>query len=595
MIKRLLSILRTRLTRISLSIETHSRSILLAGFSLILLLITFMGYWSRRSLAELDNATAILHDAEGHEFRIVVELDDIAAKMTTEARSALANKSNPLLHFPAWQRLKLLKTEMDLRVKEGRATALGQADEWKEFENAFGEFWVAVSSDSGGEIWYDTRLRLSQSISGLESLTRLDRWQNDALAEQMTRRARERLGLVTVGALVVGLLVAGLTFFQINKALGRLAGAYRQSAQSRDYLQSLLDGIVLGVVVLGPTGRVITANNSFLAITGRVPEQPKGESYEKLFSGRAALLNAVSERLGEPSTEKDRYCCRVEMGASRLFDVYASPLLVAGQQKGLILAFVDITEAELARAELRRNRALSAIGQMTTQIAHEIKNPLGSIGFAAELLKRKAGRNAGDEIETISIIERSVGHLQTIVGELLEFSRPKKLNCTGVNLNALLDEILPMLSDRLASKAIQVEKSFTEPLPEGHYDEAELKKLFLNLIVNAIDASRSGGCLWLRTNADTPGTVAVVVEDQGVGMDSETRGRLFEPFFTTKKDGTGLGMAIAKKIAELHHGHLFVTSSPGQGTTITVKLPADPGPSHAPDSAIAVGESLCGL
>jgi signal transduction histidine kinase len=256
-----------------------------------------------------------------------------------------------------------------------------------------------------------------------------------------------------------------------------------------------------------------------------------------------------------------------------LFDVFTSPLMVAGERNGIIVVFVDVTETARAQSELQRNRALTAVGQMTAQIAHEIKNPLGSIRFAAEFLKRQAATNHATDLSTVEVIERSVDHLGAIVAQLSEFARPKKLNRTEINLNDLLDELLPMVADRLNAKHMQVSKQYSPDIPAGQYDGTELRKLFLNLIINAVEASEPDSSIELRTSLNGDGQVLVDIVDRGCGMDAETLRRLFEPFYTTKEKGTGLGMAIAKHIAELHGGDLSVQSRTGAGTTATVRLP----------------------
>ncbi|HEY6332171.1 MAG TPA: ATP-binding protein, partial [Blastocatellia bacterium] len=346
----------------------------------------------------------------------------------------------------------------------------------------------------------------------------------------------------------------------------------KQSEESRDYLKSLLDSLVSGVVVIANEGLVTIANRSMVEQAGFDGRDPVGVGYKDLFRDNESLTQIISERL-ERGIPNHRYCGRVEMADRRLFDTYASPLSVRGEQQGLILVFVDVTEMDKAQRELTRNRTLSAVGQMTAQVAHEIKNPLGSINLAIDLLRRRSTAMSEDELEVIGVIERSIRHLGRIVGELLEFSRPKDLNLARININRMLDDVLPMVADRSSAKNIIFEKEFSDSLPAGEYDESELRKLFINLIINAIDASEPGQTIELRTRLDESGNLVVEVEDHGCGMDAETERRLFEPFYTTKKMGTGLGMAIAKKIAELHRGDLSVKSQKGKGTTISVRLP----------------------
>jgi PAS domain S-box-containing protein len=371
--------------------------------------------------------------------------------------------------------------------------------------------------------------------------------------------------------LVVGFVVAALAFYEIRRNMKRLGQAFAASAETRDYLQSLLDSLVSGVVVVGQEGTIQTISDSFRRLPGIGAEPQPGQSYVELFGDNPSLLAAVSEALSQTSAS-NRYYGRVDLGA-RLFDFFTSPLMVAGERQGVILVFVDVTDTARAQAELGRNRALTAIGQMTAQIAHEIKNPLGSIRFAAEFLKRQSKSNQAGDPSTIEVIERSVDHLAAVVAELSEFARPKTLNRSELNVNDLLDELMPMVADRLNAKQMRVDKHYGADIPTGQYDSTELRKLFLNLIINAIEASEPRSSIELRTTSDSEREVAIEVVDHGSGMDAETLQRLFEPFYTTKEKGTGLGMAIAKKIAELHSGDIAVKSRPGSGTTVTVRLP----------------------
>jgi signal transduction histidine kinase len=387
----------------------------------------------------------------------------------------------------------------------------------------------------------------------------------------MSGSARNRIVVATGAVLIVGVVVAALAFYEIRRNLTRLAGAFTATAKARDYLQSLLDSLVSGVVVIGQDGAVQTVSESFRRLPGAETDSEIGQSYTYLFRNNASLIAAVSEELSSP-TPKTRYYGRVDLSVN-LYDVFSSPLIVMGERHGVILVFVDVTEAASAQAELRRNHALTAVGQMTTHIAHEIKNPLGSIRFAAEILKRQGPGNNVDGLSTIQVIERSVDHLAAICAELSEFARPKTLNRVETNLNSLLDELLPMVADRLSSKRIQVLKQYDSNLPAGYYDRTELKKLFLNLIINSVEASQPGSSIALRTEHNGSEDVIVDIVDQGAGMDSTTLKRLFEPFYTTKEKGTGLGMAIAKQITELHNGDLTVTSEAGKGTTAKVRLP----------------------
>ncbi|HXG68958.1 MAG TPA: ATP-binding protein [Blastocatellia bacterium] len=554
-----------------LAAEPLIRNVLLFGFLILLLLIAGIGYWSRASSIEVEREIAEIHRAESRHLRLIFSISETFNAIITEARTATATKENQFLHFTAKQRLTQLKREMDARIKEVEVTSVSRAPEWGEFLTAFNEYWAAIQSSEYTD-WYDERERVAQAIAGLEQWANQEREQNERLAESVSRRARNRLLYATMAVLGVGIAVALLTFYEIRRILDRLGVAYQESRETRDYLQSILDSLVSGVIVIGQDGNIQTIGKAFRRLPGIGAEATVGKNFKSLFKRQPELIESIANSL-EGFHQGIRHLGRTQLGDDSLFEVFLSPLVIGDQQRGLIVVFIDVTKAAQAETELRRNRALTAVGQMTAQIAHEIKNPLGSIKFAAEILKRRAEGNGKEEMETIQVIERSVTHLTSIVTELNEFARPKELNRTEVNLNQLLDDLLPMATDRLNAKKMVVKKKYAPDLPTGHYDGTELRKLFLNLIINAIDASDPESSLELRTGVEGDRFLRVDIIDHGAGIDPETLRRLFEPFYTTKKGGTGLGMAIAKKIAELHGGNIGVASALGVGTTVTVKLP----------------------
>lgn len=553
-------------------VESLVRNVLFLGFFVLLLLVVGVGYRAVQSVEQLEKESVLVDDIGERHLRLVLELWKTAGKVVPEARNLIAMGSNSLLGFQARQRLNDLKKEMEAKVAEGRASSLADWNEWGEFDAATKEFWAGMDSkDATDKEWHEKRERMYAALEDLDRAVDKERIDSDEKAHQMSAGARKRIILATGAVLMVGIVVAGLALYEIRRNLLALSNAYAGTAEARDYLQSLLDSLVSGVVVIGQDGIVQTVSESFRVLPIVGAGSRSGEDYRELFRDNPSLLAAVSEQL-QQSESDNRYYGRADLGA-HLFDVFTSPLMVAGERKGIIIVFVDVTETARAQNELRRNRALAAVGQMTAQIAHEIKNPLGSIRFAAEFLKREAAGSQPSDLSTVEVIERSVDHLAAIVAELSEFARPKTLNRTELNVNELLDELLPMVADRLNAKRISVNKEYSLDNPVGHYDGTELRKLFLNLIINAVEASEGDSSIELRTSVKPDGQIVVDVIDHGCGMDAETLQRLFEPFYTTKEKGTGLGMAIAKQIAELHSGDLSVQSQVGVGTTATVRLP----------------------
>ena len=562
--------LPARLLGLPRTAEWIVRNVLLVGFFVLLTLVAGLGYLSWQSFQELESEITIIRQSEVSHKSAVSLISETAGKIQAYARTALANQESSLISFTARQDLKTLKVEMDERIRNGRLTSLADTEQWREFEAAFEAYWAQINSKTAID-WSAERNRLTEAITGLEHYVRAELEENDKRIKALSERERKKEGAATAVVLFVSFVVAVLTFYEIRKIMKKLSLAYAESSASRDYLRSLLDSLDSGVVVIAEDGKVETVSRSFRKLTGLSAETEAEQDFKELFQDSPFLVEKISQGLSNLE-RVNRYQGSLELGDGKLFDVFASPLVINEERRGMILVFVDMTETARTQAELRRNRALSAVGQMTAQIAHEIKNPLGSIRFATEVIKRR-GPISQSDAETLAVIDRSVDHLATIVAELADFARPKELKRTEIDLNNLLDDLMPMVADRLSVKRVEVEKRYSPDLPIGQYDATELKKLFLNLIINAIDASAPGGSIELRTRVNGKREVTVEIADRGAGMDKETLRRLFEPFYTTKEKGTGLGMAIAKKITELHKGDLLITSKKGEGTTATVRLP----------------------
>jgi signal transduction histidine kinase len=225
--------------------------------------------------------------------------------------------------------------------------------------------------------------------------------------------------------------------------------------------------------------------------------------------------------------------------------------------------------------ERLRSGALAALGRMATQVAHEIKNPLAGLRLYArhlELQLARAGDGAGAELA--QKIGSVVDHLAGVVTEITAFGRTPELERAPASIAALLDECVALAQARHPVEGLEVVRAYDDACPAAAVDARELRKAFLNLLVNALEALGPGGRLRLATAWEAAGgVITVVVEDTGAGMSEETLARIFDLFYTTKPHGTGLGMAIARSVVERHGGELVVRSAPGKGTRVSVRLP----------------------
>jgi signal transduction histidine kinase len=230
---------------------------------------------------------------------------------------------------------------------------------------------------------------------------------------------------------------------------------------------------------------------------------------------------------------------------------------------------------------LRRSESLAAVGQATTQVAHEIRNPLGSIRLGVSMLRDSV--NDDDALNTIELVERGIKHLNKLVVDVTQFSRQKALERSSVDLHDSLERSIDLVSDKILEKNATVERVFAGRSIVGQWDPHQLRQVFVNVIANAIDASQENATVRIATEmftSDSEGNgqarkyyARIRIADEGKGMDQATRDRIFEPFYSTKKRGTGLGLAIVKQIVEQHGGKISVVSEPEKGSEFIIDLP----------------------
>jgi two-component system sensor histidine kinase FlrB len=240
----------------------------------------------------------------------------------------------------------------------------------------------------------------------------------------------------------------------------------------------------------------------------------------------------------------------------------------------------DVTEMKALQEQSKRGERLSAMGEMAVELAHEIRNPLGSIELFASLLEKELPRQSdpGRWAENIRIGSRS---LNNIVSNMLHFANPLTPSFEQVNVHELVDEILSFTDPILRQREIGVEKTLRASQATIAGDRELLKQMILNLVLNSLQAMPSQGCLRIasRDVDDLPGGAScegleLKIEDTGLGIPPENLSRVFDPFFTTNRNGTGLGLSVVHQIVDQHSGFIKLESEVNVGTTFTIVLPS---------------------
>ena len=230
-------------------------------------------------------------------------------------------------------------------------------------------------------------------------------------------------------------------------------------------------------------------------------------------------------------------------------------------------------ELRETQAQLIQSEKLAVIGELAAVVAHEIKNPLISIGGFARLLKNKIS-NPEKAKEIADIIADEVSRLERILKNLLNFTRESEPNLKPKHINQLIKDTIILFDHEFEISRIRLHLELDDEIPQLYLDADQIMQLIMNLIRNAIHAMSYGGDLTIRTGEEGRHIVTRIT-DTGYGISQENLSKVFTPFFSTKSIGTGLGLAVAQKVIDEHNGYIKVSSNEGQGTSFTILFPKD--------------------
>jgi len=351
--------------------------------------------------------------------------------------------------------------------------------------------------------------------------------------------------------------------------------------------EAVLAGLPDAVVAVDAALRVVFWNAAAEELTGRSARRAEGRLVKEVLPAGSSLVSRLTETLatGERRSEAEG---TLETADGRVVPVSietAALFARDGSVTGAVAVLRDVSRVRQLEEEVRRGERLAAAGRMAVGVAHEIRNPLGAIRGAVQLLKRELGDDArlGEYTE---VLLKEVDRVNRIIEVLLDLGRPVQLRRVPLNPHQLLERVLLLHAEAAEARGVTLVRRYDPSLPPILGDEDLLTQVFHNLVVNALDALRPGGRLTLATRVSLnplygkmdvgggPRTmVEVQVTDDGAGIPAAARGRIFDPFFTTKDRGLGLGLALCHRILEEHRGAIQVESVEGRGTTVTCFLP----------------------
>jgi two-component system NtrC family sensor kinase len=346
------------------------------------------------------------------------------------------------------------------------------------------------------------------------------------------------------------------------------------------------DAIVDPLFLLDDKGIVVRANRELARAAGRPIEQVGGEHYATLLG--PPVPEAGDEPPSDPiaATLADGKPRNVEMRYTSLsseHEVTTSPLLDdRGAAQGVVVTLKDVSPRRDQQERFLRAARLADIGQLAAGVAHEINTPLASIALRAESLLKNASDPrllAVDSFKNfpryLKTIDEEIFRCKRIIGSLLDFSRVRKPEVKESDLNALAERAAELVGHQMKLKQVTISLKLDPTLPRIPADEGQLRQALLALLMNALDATPSGGRVEIETRRQGGDSVALTVADSGMGIPRENLDKIFSPFFTTKPvgQGTGLGLAICHGIVSSHGGEIQVESEVDKGTRLSLVLP----------------------
>lgn len=353
-------------------------------------------------------------------------------------------------------------------------------------------------------------------------------------------------------------------------ALGpdELRQIFLRLAADKGLLQDVFDSLHDGLILFDSKGQARMANRAAAAIYGKPLHELLRVPFDELVGHTVAWQELRGSGI---AIRKD---LQVNYPEPRHYNFLMSP--VADGTEYLLLV-QDDTEIRTRGEENAEAEQMNLLSYMAAAVAHEIGNPLNSLGLNLQLLKRKLAKLPERERAALEpLLETSLGEtrrLDTLLRQFLQSMRPTTLRRGSVQLNELIRRVLDVLDPEIAPRGIAVHLDLAEKLPELSGDEAQLFQALYNLIRNAYQSipGNEGG-LYIQTAANDH-DVRVVISDTGTGISPEVMGSLYEPFRTTKKKGNGLGLLIVRRIIKDHGGSLGFAGKAGVGTTVTITLP----------------------
>ncbi len=342
---------------------------------------------------------------------------------------------------------------------------------------------------------------------------------------------------------------------------------FMRLASEKGLLQDVFDALRDGLILFDSEGAPRFANKAACAIYGRSIKELLHVPFERLVGGTCTWQEVCGSGI---AISRDLH---VNYPEERHYNFLMSPVADGSEY---LLLIRDDTERLAAGEEDAEAEQFNLVTYMASAVAHEIGNPLNSLGLNLQLMQRKLAKLDADAREKLSpLLESALGEtrrLDTLLRQFLQSVRPGRIQRETVQLNELIARVLEVLEPEMAPRGIGIQQSLSKDLPELSADGGQLFQVLYNLIRNAFQSISGDGGIYIQTDYNDT-DVRVLIGDNGSGISHEVMGTMYEPFRTTRKKGHGLGLLIVRHIVKEHGGTLSLASREGIGTTVSITLP----------------------
>ncbi|MCR4442528.1 MAG: two-component system sensor histidine kinase AtoS [Peptococcaceae bacterium] len=360
-------------------------------------------------------------------------------------------------------------------------------------------------------------------------------------------------------------------FGEIAKAINEMSEALTNMKQ---HTENIAASTPNGLVTLDRQGLVTIFNLAAERMTGIPAREAIDNHYRHVFHDWPEIINILDNAFRGELYQNNELSIKVNERQLPVLLTTSALLSARDEQMGILVILRDLTDTKKLEEQVRRADRLAVTGELAAGVAHEVRNPLTAITGYLQLLAIDFDHN-DPRHEFTRIISKEIDRLNHLIDQLLYYSRPLPPQFLSADLNRVIEETLLLINNPAIRKNVTIKTKLTPGLPPVKIDLFQFKQVLINIILNGIQAIKDTGTVTLRTSYKPPSSfVCLQVEDTGCGIPPEHIPRLFDPFFTTKEKGTGLGLAVADKIMEIHHGYIEVESQAGKGTVFSIYLPA---------------------